>query len=755
MSETSTRKHITVEGEFNGEKISFETGRLAPKADAAVMATVGGTSVLVTVVSAPTKEIQDGLPLRVDYEERFYAGGMISGSRFTRREGKPTDEAIVEGRLIDHAIRPLFNKDFMDEVQIVATALSVDGKNSAGLVAFLATSAALSIAGLPFNGPIVPVRVQKEKKGGDLIVSFNESNEHNYLDLVASYLKEGKKVQAIEAHAHEIPEAELTEAIEESAKQSKPLFDLLNEFSAKVNVPMKEYEKSWLSREAIEIFHSEVFPLMKELHEGDTVFKSHEWDNAIKVLERELIKKYADKYEAAQVEAFVGEAQKDFLRDLAKKDKRIDDRGLDEIRPLSAEVGLIPRVHGSALFNRGFTQSLSITTLASKSQNLLVQTMTGEKEKLYMHHYNFPPFSTGEIGKVGGANRRAIGHGLLAEKALVPVLPDTESFGYAMRVVSEILSSNGSTSMAATCASSLALMDAGVPIKAHVGGIGVGLFVDTNKEDPSLDEYKLFTDIVGAEDFAGYMDYKMTGTREGVTAIQMELKLKGLPVALMGKLIERSRNARMKVLDVMDSAIAKPRETVNEYAPKLLSLKIDKENIGMVIGSGGVMIKGLMEQFDVEIDITEDQDYGMVSISGISKEKVQGAYDYILGMVTPVEVGEVYKGIVTRVEPYGAFIEIAPNQIGLLHVSEYSYGFTDDITNLVKVGDQMEVKVTGKEMGKISVSKKALEQPPEGYVPPMPRERMGGRDDRRGGDRRGGRGGDRGGRGGGRRFNDY
>lgn len=749
MSETSTKKYITVTGEFNGEKIKFEMGKLAPSADAAVVATVGETSVLVTIVSAPSKEISDGFPLRVDYEERFYAGGRISGSRFMRREGRPNDEAVVEGRLIDHAIRPLFSKDFMDETQIIATALSIDGKNSAGLVAFLATSAALAISGLPFAGPIVPVRVQKENKDSDVVVSFNESSEHNHLDLVASYLKEGEKVQAIEAHSHEIPEKDLTEAIEIAAKQSKPLFALINEFAQKVDAPKKEYEKSWLTREAIEAFHPEVFAKTKEIRDAGVAFKSKEWNAEIKALENELIEKYADKYEAAQVLALVGEAQKDFLRELAKKNERIDGRGLDEIRPLSAEVGVVPRVHGSAIFNRGLTQSLSITTLASSSQNLLVQSMSGEKEKLYMHHYNFPPFSTGEIGRVGGANRRAIGHGLLAEKALVPVLPKTEDFGYAVRVVSEILSSNGSTSMAATCASSLALMDAGVPIKSHVGGIGVGLFVDSNKDELALEDYKLFTDIVGSEDFAGYMDYKMTGTREGVTAIQMELKVKGFPVALMGKLIEVSRNARMKVLDVMDAAISAPRDTVNEYAPKLLALKIDKEDIGMVIGSGGVMIKGLMEQFGVEIDITEDKDFGMVSISGISKENVQGAYDYILGMVTPVEVGETYKGFVTRVEPYGAFIEIAPNQIGLLHVSEWSYEFTDDISKFIKVGDEIEVKVIGKEMGKISVSKKVLEQPPEGYVPPMPRERTGGGRN----DRDGGRGGDR--RGGGGRRRDY
>ncbi len=742
-SEASAKKHVTVTGEFNGEKVKFETGKLAPKADAAVLVTVGETSVIATVVSAPTKEIQDGLPLRVDYEERYYAGGIISGSRFTRRESKPTDDAIVEGRLIDHAIRPLFNKDFGDETQIVATALSVDGKNSAGLVAFLAASAALSISGLPFNGPIVPVRIQKSEKSGEVNVSFNNVDAHGYLDLVASFLKDGKKVQAIEAHAHEIPETELVEAIKEGAKQSKPLFELLNKFAEEVNVPMKEYVPSWLNRGAIESFHGEVMPKLKAVRDSGITFKTKEWDDAIKSVEHETYENHKEEYDADQINAFVGEVQKDFVRDLVlNKNERIDGRKMDEIRPLSAEVGVLPRVHGSAIFNRGFTQSLSITTLGSKQQNLLVQSMTGDEERSYMHHYNFPPFSTGEIGKVGGANRRAIGHGLLAEKALVPVLPNVEDFGYVIRVVSEILSSNGSTSMAATCASSLALMDAGVPIKAHVGGIGVGLFVDTHKENPDLEEYNLLTDIVGAEDFAGYMDYKMTGTREGVTAIQMELKIKGFPVELLDKLMGVSKSARMKVLDVMDSAISEPRATVNEYAPKLMTLEIKKDDIGMVIGSGGQMIKSIMAKFGVQVDVSETPESGVVEISGVKKDAVQGAYDYILGMVTPVEVGEVYKGLVTRVEPYGAFVEVAPNQIGLLHVSEWSYGFTEDMTQLVKVGDELEVKVTGKEMGKISVSKKALEQPPEGYVPPMPRERTGGRDrdrgDRRGGDRRGG-----------------
>lgn len=714
-NENSTKKVLKVEGEFNGQKLTLETGKLANAADASVLATLGGTSVLATVVSVPTKEPTDFFPLKIDYEERFYAGGIVSGSRFTRREGRPTDEAVVEARLIDHAMRPLFPKDFMDDTQIVVTVLSSDAKNSAGLLGFLATSAALSISGLPFSGPIVPLRIRKHEDGKvefDLHIEDEEAD----LDMVVSYLKEGKKVQAIEARANVIAESEIAELVKQGGEASKPLFDLLNKFAGDYGAEAREYTPSWLNRTAIETISADAMSKLQDWHKSGIKFSQAEWDKNLSELAAELSEKYAETYSSDQIAILLGEVQKDFVRKLfVEQGERVDGRKVDEIRPLSAEIGLLPRVHGSGLFTRGRTQSLTIATLAPSKDTLLIQDMHGDREKSYFHHYNFPPFSTGEVGKVGGANRRAIGHGMLAEKALRAVLPKKEEFPYVIRTVSEILSSNGSTSMAATCGSSLALMDAGVPIKAHVAGIGVGLFVvDPYADDMQIEDYKFVTDIIGYEDFSGYMDFKMTGTREGMTAIQMELKLKGLPVELFGKLFEVSKTARMQVIDVMDNAVNAPKSELSEFAPRVESMKVDRSVVGQIIGSGGATIKDISMKFDVTIDIEEKEDHALVVIAAKSQEALAQVKEYITSLITPVEVGQIFEGVVTRVEDYGAFVEVAPKQTGLLHVSEYSYGFTEKMGDHIKLGDKVRVKVIGLDHGKISVSKKALEERPEG-----------------------------------------
>jgi len=746
MSERNKEQRIVVsETMFNGEKLVFECGKIANRATIAVTATLGETVVLVTVVSAPGLVEGDYFPLRVEYEERFYAGGQIGGSRFTRREGRPTDEASVSARLMDHAIRPLFPKDFMDETQIITTVLSYDGKNSPVLLGFLAASAALFASGMPFKGPLVPLRIQKSK--GEISFGFSEPSENCDMDLIVTYLENGSKVQAIEAHANIIPESEVVSAINKGSEVTKPLFEFQNEFVKKMVLPVREYTRAWLNKDAIEEFKADVLPVVSNMYEKGFVFEGTEWHQGILEVEGVLLEKFKDKYSSMQVKSLISEVEKEFIRDLVlNRGKRIDGREIDEIRPLSAEVGLLPRVHGSALFNRGKTQSLSISTLASGSQKQLVQNMDSEEEKRYMHHYNFPPYSTGEAKGLKGPGRREIGHGMLAEKALVPVLPREEDFGYAIRVVSEITSSNGSTSMAATCASSLSLMDAGVPISEHVGGIGVGLFVDTYKENHSDSDYKFLTDITGYEDYAGYMDFKMTGTKDGMTAIQMELKIQGVPLALVEQIFEKSKVARLKVLDVMNAAISSPRDSVSKYAPKLVTIKIEKSTIGQVIGSGGAVIKGIMEDYDCEVDVSEKEDHALVSIAGVDIEKINAAKDFILSIVTPVEVGDVFEGKVTRVENYGVFVEIAPKKEGLLHVSEYTYGFVEDITKLVSIGDVLKVKVNGVENGKISLSKKALEEMPEGYVEPERQARparsgggfrsTGRRDDRRGGGNR-------------------
>ncbi len=704
----NTKKQVIVKKVINNTEITIETGKLAPQANSAVLLTVGETSVLATVVSKPTTEVTDFFPLRVDYEERFYAGGIIGGSRFTRREGRPNDEAIVSGRLIDHAIRPLFPKDFMDDTQLIVTVLSLDRENDPAVVGFLAATIALSTAGIPFKGPLVPLRVQRIN--GEVNASLEYANDSADLDIIASYLKNGEKVQAIEAEGHEVPEQEVVDAIKFGANKSKEYFDLINEFTIQCDVKEREYIPSWLNKDAINEMKEYAWEFLDNLYDNGISYKDTEYEIKVTEFVLSLGDKFKDKYEPNQIRSLVGEVQKEWVRNLViNKNKRLDGRGFDELRKLSAEVSVLPRVHGSALFSRGLTQALTVATLASPSQSLLIQNMEDEETKYYMHHYNFPPFSTGEVGRVGGANRRAIGHGMLAQKALLPVLPNEDDFKYVIRLVSEILSSHGSTSMAATCGSSLALMDAGVPIKSHVGGIGVGLFVENPYEDHDIDDFILLTDIVGMEDFAGYMDFKLTGTEKGMTAIQMELKLQGLPLGLLDKMFEQSRRARLKVLEVMNNAINSPRGEISEYAPKLEFITIDKDQIGQVIGSGGSVIKEIMKIFDVEVDIQEEDDHGVVVISSTNAENIAKAKKYIEDMLKVPEVGEVYEGTVTRVEDYGAFVEILPGQLGLLHVSEYSCGYTGNMNEELKIGDRVKVKIISMEGGKISVSKKALE----------------------------------------------
>ena len=701
-----------VEKTFKGQKVSFYAGDFATQASAAVVVSVGETTVMATVVSAPALESTDFFPLKVDYEERFYAGGYIGGNKYSKRENRPSDEAVVKGRLVDHAIRPLFPKDFMDDTQLILTIMSIDKENDPLLVAFLAASAAFSASGIPFKGPIVALRINKIN--GEVSNGFFYENKDSAMDLVVSYMDQGRKIQAIEAHGHSVPEAEIVQSIKDSSKDAAELLQILEEFKSVMNVPVREYKPSWVNKESVEAFKEYAWNDLQTWKNSGVKFDGPEWKKNRAMLISTLTTKLAEKYSAVEVGILVHELEKLLVREevLINK-KRIDGRGFDELRPLIASVGELPRVHGSAMFSRGQTQSLTIVTLGSGQDKQIIQELEGEYTKKYLHHYNFPPFSTGEIGKVGGANRRSIGHGMLAEKALVAVLPEELDFPYTVRAVSEILSSNGSTSMAATCASSLALMDAGVPIKAHVGGIGVGLFVDNYKENPSIEDYVLLTDILGTEDFAGYMDFKLTGTREGMTAIQMELKVQGLPIELLDSIFERSRAARQKVIDVMEAAIKEPRKEVSEHAPKITTLMIPSDKVGLVIGSGGSTIKEITAKTGTNIDITELEDHAMVSISGVDAKDLQYAYDWVKALTTDIKVGDIFDGTVVRVEAYGAFVNLLPNKDGLLHVSEISNEFVKDVNSVIKMGDKVQVKVIGVENGKVSVSKKALAKAPE------------------------------------------
>lgn len=701
-------KHETV---FNGAKVVLESGVLAPQTDASVVATVGETTVLVTVVSKPASEESDFLPLKIDYEERYYAGGILSGSKYTRREGRPTDEAVVQGRLLDHAIRPLFAKDFADDTQIIITVLSSDDQHSPILAGFLGTSAALSISGLPFSGPIVPLRISK--KDGQFIYGLGVEDHNADMDLIVSYLDNGQKIQALEASANIVPESQIVESLKNGGEISKALFTFLNEFANLANVPIREYKKSWIDKEFIDLLTPIVMPVIQKMLSDNVEYNSKQWNQTLATTATEILGTYSQ-YSEMQINTIIGEIQKNWVREtVIVKNTRIDGRRDDEIRPLSAQINILPRVHGSGLFSRGLTQALTIATLGPLTEKLLVQSMHGEVKKGYIHHYNFPPFSTGEIGKVGNANRRSIGHGMLAEKALVPVLPTESEFPYTIRLVSEITSSNGSTSMASTCGSSLALMDAGVPIKEHVAGIGVGLFVDKSKSDLQLQDYKLLTDIMGVEDFAGYMDFKLTGTKDGMTAIQLELKIKGLPLELLDKMFETSKTARLQVLQVMNSAISEPKKELSKNTPKIEIVRIAKDQIGMVIGSGGSTIRALMEETGAQIDVEEDTEGGMVSIMATSQEVLQKTKDIIVNMTKVYAVGDIMEGEVSRIEPYGCFVYAGGKNEGLVHISEFAHEYVDDIRRFVKLGDIIKAKVISTDNGKISLSVKALTPRPD------------------------------------------
>lgn len=707
-------KVIKREMEFAGRTLSLETGRLAFQANQAVLARYGDTVILATVVANKPQGEYDYFPLRVDFEEKLYAGGFIKSSRFIKRETKPTDEATVAARLIDHAVRPLFPKDFMDEVQVIATALSVEPEGDPELVALIAASAALSASDVPWQGPLGSVRVVL--KDGTFVLNpplpaSSKESENGFfdLDLVVSYFND--RILAIEGEAKIVPEERLLAALEFGQQQVAPLLVFLHEFAKEVGHSKYVYEPDILAPELL----TEVKKFAKDRIEKmlSTPLDKLDYVDFQTKLKEDTYTQFEGKYSKVKLDEALAFVEKETVRHLIMEEgKRPDGRKLEELRPIGAEVGILPRTHGSAVFVRGLTQALTIVTLGSSSLEQLIQTMTGEETKRYMHHYSAPPFSTGETAPLRGPGRREIGHGMLAEKALRPVVPSKDNFPYAIRVVSEILSQNGSTSMAATCGSSLALMDAGVPITAPVAGVAVGLVTDAPES-----RYVVLTDIAGVEDFDGFMDFKMTGTRAGVTALQMDIKLhRGLPLPVLREVIDRSRQARLQILDIMEKALAKPRAALSQYAPKITLVKIDPKRIGEVIGPGGRMIKKIIEETGAAVDVDDD---GMVYISAKEEAAAQKAKAWIEGIVKEVKVGEIYEGKVTRMLDFGAFVEILPGKEGLVHISELSYQRVPSVEQSVKLGEHFKVKVISiDEQGRINLSKKALEPRPEGLPEP-------------------------------------
>ncbi|OGC57488.1 polyribonucleotide nucleotidyltransferase [candidate division WWE3 bacterium RIFCSPLOWO2_12_FULL_36_10] len=711
--------NVKKETQFAGKKLVFETGQLASMANMSIKVSFGDTVLLATAVSSVPSTEMDFFPLTVVYEEKLYASGTIKSSRFIKRDGRPTDDAIVTRRLIDHAIRPLFPSDYGEEVQVVVTVLSLEPESDPKFLSLLAASAVLHSSDIPFNGPAVTIGVGY-KNGEYILCPSTVEEEELDLHMIVSFVSEDKKLLAVEASANILPEEKVLGALEFARDKVDPLLKFVSEFAGEVNkegnkhVYLSKSISSDLLKDAQHFVKAKIVEMM-----GQGFDKAKLKETQDNLLE-ELFAKFEGKYKKSDMARAFQEVEKHALQhQILDEHKRPDGRGIRDVREIKSEVGILPRVHGSGLFSRGVTQVLTVATLGSPSLEQLVQDMYGEKSKRFMHYYNFPPFSVGEVGKFGNPGGREVGHGMLAENALKPVIPDQKDFPYTILLMSETLASSGSSSMAAASCSSLALMDAGVPIKEMVAGVGVGLIVNDD-----MSKVLIMTDLAYLEDAFGFMDFKMAGTRTGITAIQCDMKLPGIPFDLLPKIFEQSKEGRSHVLDEMEKTISKPREAVSKYAPKTISINIAPEKIGVVIGTGGKTIKDIEAKTGASLAIEED---GTIVISSVSEDGANKAKEMVIGLTKGVEAGEIYDGKVTKIADFGAFVEILPGREGLLHVSELSYDYIKNVEDAIHVGDIVRVKVLEAGMdGKISLSKKAMEQAPEGYVAPVRRGREGG-----------------------------
>ncbi len=699
----------TYETELAGRKLIIETGKMAGLSNGSVVVRYGDTVVMVNVTaSKEPKEGIDFFPLSVDFEEKLYSVGKIPGS-FMKREGKPSDKAILTSRAIDRPLRPLFPKDFRNDVVVVATVLCVEQDNSPEVAAMIGAACALAISDIPFGGPTAAVNVGLID--GEIIINPTEK-QREVSDLTLTVAATEKKITMIEAGANEVPNDVMLDAIKAAHEEIKKICEFIKGIQEEIGKPKFEYKSFEVDHDVYEFVNDNFKLEMKEkVQEADKTIR----DNNIDELTAKIEEAYTEKFGEEEFEAHkadIGEAiykvEKMCVREMIfNEHKRVDGRALDEIRPLSCEVGLLPRTHGSALFTRGQTQVMSVATLGMVSEEQKLDGIDMEESKRYIHHYNFPSYSVGEARPSRGPGRREVGHGALAEKALVPVIPSKEEFPYAIRVVSEVLSSNGSTSQASICGSTLALMDAGVPIKRPVAGISTGLI--TNPEDDN--DYVMLLDIQGLEDFFGDMDFKVGGTEKGITAIQVDIKCDGLSYEVISEAFERTQKARMHILnDIMLPVISKPREEISKYAPKIVNTSIKVDKIKDVIGPGGKMINKIIDETGVKIDIEED---GQVFIYSQDSENANKALEMIEDIVREVEVGGIYLGTVTKLMAFGAFIDLGfGDKEGLLHISKISNERIKNIEDVYKVGDKVTVKVIDiDDQGRINLTAKGLNEP--------------------------------------------
>ena len=680
---------------YAGRELVVETGKTCGLANGSCWVRYGDTVVMGNVTaSAKPREGVDFFPLSVDFEEKLYAVGKIPGS-FLKREGKASEKAILTSRCVDRPIRPLFPKDMRNDVSVVMTVLAVDPDNSPEIAGMIATSVALSISDIPWNGPVASINVGYVD--GELILNPTlEQRAKNKLNLTVAGSAE--KIVMIEAGADEISDELMLEAIAKGHEEIKKMVSFINDIKAEIGKPKFEFQSMEISHEIMDDVEALVGEKVKVALDTDD---KNVRDARMQPITDEVLETLSEKY--PELADIIGEVmyklQKKIVRNWLYEGKRVDGRGIDEIRPLAAEVGLLPRVHGSGLFTRGQTQVLTVATLGPVSEAQRIDGLDEEDSKRYMHHYNFPSYSVGETKPSRGPGRREIGHGALAERALEPVIPPVEEFPYAIRLVSEVLSSNGSTSQGSICGSTLALMDAGVPIKAPVAGISCGLIT---KEDGS---WMTMVDIQGLEDFYGDMDFKVGGTKKGITAIQVDIKVDGLTMDIIKEAFEKTHKARNYILDeVMLKAIPESRETVNQYAPKMLQTKIPVDKIREVIGQGGKVIQKISADCEVKIDISDD---GNVFISGIDGEKAKKALQIVETIANDPEVGAIYKGKVVRIMSFGAFVEIAPGKDGLVHISKLDKNRVENVEDVVSIGDEIVVKVVEiDKQGRINLSRK-------------------------------------------------
>jgi polyribonucleotide nucleotidyltransferase len=687
---------VTKQIEIGEKLLTIETGRFAKQANGAAMVRYGDTMVLVTAVASPeSKPDQDFFPLQVEYREKTSAAGKFPGG-YIKREGRPTEKEILSSRLIDRPIRPLFPSDFKNETQVIAFVLSHDGENDADVLAAVGASAALTISDIPFECPMGEVRVGRLNGSFIANPTFQQLKDCD-IDLVVGGTADS--LMMVEGESKQISESELLEALRFAHEEIRKIIQIQNELRSEVGKPKMSVPQAQIDESLKKDLYDLAYDKLKEIvHTILTKEERSQKNNELsELVKTSLAEKYLEQEKV--ISGLLHDLEKEFMRErILQEGVRLDGRNTKQVRPITIDLGILPRTHGSVLFTRGETQSLTTLTLGTKNDEQIIDGLLEEYTKKFMLHYNFPPFSVGEVGRMTGVGRREIGHGHLAERALKAVVPAEDQFPYTMRVISDILESNGSSSMATVCAGSLSLMDGGVPVKKAVAGIAMGLV----KEG---DRYAILSDILGNEDHLGDMDFKVAGTDEGITAFQMDIKIHGISFEIMENALQQAKEGRLHILKIMNEVINQPREFLSQYAPRLITMKVDTDQIGLIIGPGGKTIQGMQRLFGVEIAIDDD---GTVNIASPNKESAAKCKEYIKKMTATPEVGEVYDGIITKIMDFGAFVEILPGKEGLLHISQIDNKRVNKVTDYFKEGDKVTVKLLKVENGKFSLSRKEL-----------------------------------------------